>query len=278
MAKICGCFAMLVAEGRLHEALRGWTLRGAVLAAGLPSITYLVQNVCVQVAYQNLDSVAVNILNQSKMVFTALFSFLIVGRRQSPMQCVALLLVMISGVLIILSGKPPTSSTNQSQGQSAWVFGTACIVAGSALSGLGSGMLEWIMQNQKRDSYLLTVEMAVLGCVMLLCSLILDATDDARVWRQEGLFTRWDLLTFIPILSQGWGGIVVGLITKVAGGVRKGFAVVVGLIFTCILRWVVSGKTPSPYVYVAVPLVALSIYLHANYPPTKTTQVKSRSS
>lgn len=34
-----------------------------------------------QVAYQKLDGIVFNILNQTKMLFTALFVFLIVGRR-----------------------------------------------------------------------------------------------------------------------------------------------------------------------------------------------------
>lgn len=37
--------------------------------------------VCTQVAYQKLDGIVFNILNQTKMLFTALFVFLIVGRR-----------------------------------------------------------------------------------------------------------------------------------------------------------------------------------------------------
>lgn len=32
------------------------------------------------------------------------------------------------------------------------------------------------------------------------------------------------LVRFIPVITQGWGGIVVGLISKTAGSVRKGTA------------------------------------------------------
>merc|ERR1719460_2990356 len=91
---------MLYSDGALREVLRGWTLRRSLLVAGLPSFTYLAQNICIQIAYQNIDGVVFNILNQSKMPFTALFSFLIIGRRQSRIQCVALLVVSIAGFLI----------------------------------------------------------------------------------------------------------------------------------------------------------------------------------
>merc|ERR1719443_2304605 len=91
---------MMHLDGVLLETFRGWSLREAVLLAGLPSLTYLAQNLCIQIAYQNIDGVVFNILNQSKMPFTALFSFLIMGRRQSRIQCLALLAVTIAGVLI----------------------------------------------------------------------------------------------------------------------------------------------------------------------------------
>ena len=49
------------------------------------------------------DGVVFNILNQTKMLFTAFFVYLIVGRRQSRMQCVALLIISMAGVLVSYS-------------------------------------------------------------------------------------------------------------------------------------------------------------------------------
>jgi len=264
VAKIVGCAAVLHAQGRGWEVWKGWTLRGSVLAAGIPSITYLVQNYCTQIAYQNLDGLVFNILNQSKMLFTAAFSYLIVGRRQSRIQCVALALVLVAGTLISLSG---SASSSGDQGKSIWVLGLACILTASALSGLGSGLTERTLQRHKRDSLLFTIEMAVYGILIIVLSLPFGLTKDGEVWRREGLFARWGPMTIVPVITQGWGGIVVGLITKVAGGVRKGFAVICGLLLTCLLNWLTGAEHLSPLVRAAVPLVAVSIYLHARHPP-----------
>eukprot|EP00913_Durusdinium_trenchii_P008563 g8042.t1 len=83
----------------------------------------------------------------------------------------------------------------------------------------------------------------------------------------ESLFQGWSLYTWIPVITQGWGGIVVGLIAKTSGSVRKGFAVMVGLLLSCVLKWLVEGKSLRFSVLMAIPLVAASIYLHAKYPP-----------
>lgn len=269
IVKAMGCFAMMHSDGTLREALRGWTLTRALLVAGVPSLTYLAQNIFIQIAYQNIDGIVFNILNQSKMPFTALFSYLIMGRKQSPMQCLALFSVTVAGILIA-SNAPRTGDTGGvNNGHSNWGLGITCVLSASALSGLGSGLTEWILQGQKRSSYLFSAEMAILGCFTIICSLVFNISADGQVWREEGLFTRWTWFTFIPVVTQGLGGIIVGLITKVAGGVKKGFAVIVGLIFTCLVKGLVYGQPLSLHVMLAVPLVAASIFLHANYPPLK---------
>lgn len=268
VAKVIGCLGLLKAEGRFHEALKGWTFGGFLLAAGIPSLTYLIQNYCVQVAYQNLDGIVFNILNQTKMLFTAFFVYLIVGRQQSPIQCIALCLLAAAGVLVSLSGQ--NSLENGLAGN--YFLGSCCIVLASALSGVNGAITEWILQRKKRDSYLFTSEMAVIGCAVIVIGRFVQYFLVTDLTRHEGLFDRWTPMTLIPILTQGWGGIVVGLISKFAGSVRKGFAVMVGLLFSCVLKCLVEGDSLSHATYVAVPLVAVSIFLHASYPPKVSTK------
>ena len=68
--------------------------------------------------------------------------------------------------------------------------------------------------------------------------------------------TGWTLGSWVPILSQALGGIVVGLITKRLGGISKGFAVVCGLIVTGALQMVADGKPLSAELVAALVLVA----------------------
>lgn len=41
---------------------------------------------------------------------------------------------------------------------------------------------------------------------------------------------------------QAFGGIVVGQVTKLAGGVVKGFALIAGIVLTGIANWIIDGK------------------------------------
>lgn len=267
VAKVIGCMGMLNAEGGMKEALRGWTFRSFLLSAGIPSLTYLAQNICVQVAYQKLDGIVFNILNQTKMLFTAFFVYVIVGRRQSLIQCLALCFLTVAGALVSWS-EASTASERPVNGELGnMTVGICCILVASALSGLGGAISEWILQRKRRNSYVFSSEMAILACVVIIAGQLINCISGARA--SEGLFDRWTLRTLIPILTQGWGGIVVGLIAKTSGSVRKGFAVMVGLILSCGLKCVVQGESLSTSTILAVPLVAVSIYLHSMYPPSR---------
>jgi len=266
MAKAVGCLVIMFTDDTGKRCFHGWKLQDCLVAAGIPSVTYLVQNLCVQVAYQNLDAVVFNVLNQSKVLFTALFSFLINGRKQSLLQCLALALVTLGGIFVSLPDAKP-SKDDESDEQENRALGLTCAVVGAALSGLGSGITEWALQRRGRNSFLLSLELASMGCAIIASTLLLGLSSDSVRMRQNGLFVGWTSWTLVPVLSQGLSGIIVGIITQVAGGVRKVMATICGLILTCLLQQVFLGKSLSWMALAAVPLVATGIYVHASFPP-----------
>jgi UDP-sugar transporter A1/2/3 len=64
-------------NGTLWNLHKDWTFSGALIASGLPAALYALQNTLLQLGYRNLDSLTFSMLNQSKLLFTALFMFLI---------------------------------------------------------------------------------------------------------------------------------------------------------------------------------------------------------
>ena len=60
------------------------------------------------------------------------------------------------------------------------------------------------------------------------------------------------------------------MVTKYAGGVVKGFALIAGIVVTGVAQWVLEGKALQTKDYVAVILVSFAIYLHGSFPPSKT--------
>jgi UDP-sugar transporter A1/2/3 len=106
------CF--LVFSGAWCEATYSWTLRSALLAAGVPGTLYVIQNYCNIMANQFLPPVTFSVLNQTKILSTALCCFLLMGQKQSRLQFVALIVLVIA-ILIIQKGMVPCQSVTEGQ-------------------------------------------------------------------------------------------------------------------------------------------------------------------
>ena len=102
----------------------------------------------------------------------------------------------------------------------------------------------------------------------MITSLLLGSPDGKRL-RKESFGEGWTWKTWIPVVTYASGGIVVGLVTKHAGAVRKGFALIFGLVLSGILQNNFdkeNGRVTMEQV-VGGTLAATSLWLHATYPP-----------
>ncbi|KAJ0653452.1 putative nucleotide-sugar transporter [Helianthus annuus] len=73
---ICALFLM-AKDGSLNKVFKEWTLIGSLSASGLPAAIYALQNSLLQISYKSLDSLTFSMLNQTKLIFTALFTYFI---------------------------------------------------------------------------------------------------------------------------------------------------------------------------------------------------------
>ena len=72
--------------------------------------------------------------------------------------------------------------------------------------------------------------------------------------------------SYYPILNQAMGGILVGLVTKYAGSVRKGFALIGGILITAMLQSYAYDKPLTRNQEIGGILAVTSMYAHANFP------------
>lgn len=256
--KLILCVGMLVASGN-EELLGGsWTPMACLRDAGVPSVTYTVQNMLTQTAYRNLDSVTFNVVNQTKILFNALFALVLLGKGQNAVQMVALMFIFSASVLVSLGeGGGDMTDTRED-----FILGIACAAGGAALSGVGAAFTERVLVRNCREPLLFSAELAALSCCSVLLNLLLDLNGDGLLVQKHGLFASWTPWTLVPIVSNAFGGIVVGLVTKRLGSVRKGLAVTCGLILSAFLSVVLMDKPLRPLVALSVPLASAGIFLH----------------
>lgn len=265
--------------------LAGWTLTSSLLLAGFPALLYATQGVLTYMGYQNTDSVTFNGLNQTKTLSAALWCFLLMGKRQSVVQIVALGILLVSALLfqgtISLSGlfqKKVEVDDSDSGGvdiekprpHTSFKKGILPCLAAAFISGLAGALSQKGVQmagGKGRSPYLYTMELSVYSSISLFVSIFATKKGRQSIREEGGLFNNWTPLSIIPIAVRALGGILTALVHKHAGATRKGFALILGLILTGVTQSVIEGETLSANELTAMVFVILSSYLHLSYPP-----------
>lgn len=100
LVKFCMAAAALLITGGWSKATIGWNYKTWLTVAGIPAILYCIQNFATLIAYQNLSPLTFNVLNQSKTLSAALCCYLLMGKVQSRMQILSLILLFTSACVI----------------------------------------------------------------------------------------------------------------------------------------------------------------------------------
>ena len=253
----------------------------------VPAGLYAVQNLAALMAYQNLDALTFNVLNQTKTLSTAMCCYFVMGRSQSVVQIGALFLLLVSALVMEgivplpgLSEPSSTTMTTSNGTEQQWetrhvVNGVLPILLASFLSGLAGALSQQNLQKAGggRNPYLFSMELCVASVLILTMSLAVSP--DGKQILEKGFWQGWTPLTFIPILSNSAGGIVVGLVTKYAGSVRKGFALIFGILLSGVAQalWQPETRIKPAHIAGGV-LAAISLYLHATNPPSSSPPTK----
>ena len=135
------------------------------------------------------------------------------------------------------------------------------------------------VQGKKRGSYLFSIELSVYVMLTLLVSLLFSA-DGARL-SSRGLFDGFKPISLVPATTTGLchpcrtaalsrgaalGGLCVGQVVKYAGGVQRGFCVLLGILLTGLIEILIFAAPFSVAILVSLPLVLLGTYLHIAHP------------
>jgi UDP-sugar transporter A1/2/3 len=93
---------------------------------------------------------------------------------------------------------------------------------------------------------------------------------------EHGFWNHWTALsTWIPIFTSAGGGVMLGLVTKYAGAVRKGFTLIFGLLLPGILQALVEPEVGVSSGQIAGgSLAAISLFLHSTYPPVAKKEIQ----
>ncbi|GAX11317.1 solute carrier family 35 (UDP-sugar transporter), member A1/2/3 [Fistulifera solaris] len=273
----------LFVSGAARESWKNWSVISWLAVALFPALLYSVQNLASIMAYQNLDALTFNVLNQTKTLSAALCTYLVMGKTQSQWQIVALFLLFLSA--LVMEGIVPVDAllgsfrTNYSQHTNRTkdrfnthhlTYGVAPLLLASFISGLAGAVAQKNLQTGARNSYQFSMELCIATILILTGSLLV--APDGRMILEHGFWHNWTLWTWIPIFTNAIGGVLVGLVTKYAGSVSKGFALIFGMLLSGMVQAMIEPDIGvSAGQVVGGLLAATSLYLHSTNPPKPKT-------
>ncbi|XP_038069750.1 UDP-N-acetylglucosamine transporter-like [Patiria miniata] len=240
------------------------------LKLAVPSGLYTIQNNLLFLALSNLDAATYQVTYQLKILTTAMFSVLMLSKKLNSNKWVSLVLLM-AGVALV---QMPTESKDQEKIESApsknQFVGLVAVLSACFSSGFAGVYFEKILKGTKQSIWLRNIQLAFFGVLFGLGGVIMN---DGQQVMSAGFFQGYNNLTWIVVLNQAFGGLIIAAVIKYADNILKGFATSLSIILSMIVSYyLLNDFIPSSYFFLGAALVISATFLYG-YEPSKTTQL-----
>ena len=242
-----------------------------------------IQKNLLYLAIYNLDAAVFQVTYQAKILTTALFSVILLGKKLSCRKVIGLL-VLTLGVSLVQLDKVEENASKSYQEQKRWV-GVLAVLGACCTSGFGGVYFELVLKpRQNSDSGTpppsVWAKNVQLSMFALMIALITAFIKDHKAILQNGFFQGYSPLVVLVITLEAGGGLVVAAVIKYADNILKSFATAVSIVTSTIVSMVVFGFVISQLFIGGSLLVFIAIYMYqmAPDPPTRTEQLPSQTS
>ena len=234
------------------------------LKMSVPAIVYALQNNLQYVAVSNLGAAVFQVTYQMKILTTALFSVLLLGKRLTGLQWGSLVTLFVGVAMVQLSSKA-TERSSQEQHQ---LLGLAAVILSCLSSGFAGVYFEKMLKGSSASVWLRNVQLGLFGSLSALIGMF--AKDWDAIY-ENGFFFGYSPLVVTVVVQQAVGGLVVAVVVKYADNILKGFATSLSIIISCIAA-VFFFKFQITFTFtIGAAFVMVAIYLYGKpQAPSKT--------
>lgn len=265
VVKLITCLAVLKMTGELERSfamVRANPLDS--LKSYVPALIYVVQNRLLVAALGNLDAATFQVAYQLKLLTTALFSILVLKKRISAFQWLALILLFIGVAIVEPPSGPETNLLGLSQNPSLGLF---YIICASVLSGFACTYFELLLTGSTKSLWCWNIELAFSSIVTAVLAQWVFERDTLR---EKGYLHGFDWIVWLLIALHSFGGLLVSMVIKYANNMLKSFACSVSIVLSCLFSVIFLGTILSLSFILGTCLVLISIPLYAVFPRKST--------
>ena len=192
----------------------------------IPSLLYTIQNNLLYFALSHLDAATYQVGYQIKILTTAVFSVLMLGKRISVMQWFSLV-ILTAGVSLAQLSAPSNKNTDHATNSLA---GFIAVLAAACLSGFAGVYFESILKGSHTTLWMRNIQMS-LSSILISLAIVRLSPKDWQSVQEKGFFFGYTFVVWFVIFLQAVGGLVVAVVVKYADNILKGKSILVLFIF-----------------------------------------------
>ena len=230
------------------------------LRVAVPSTLYMIQNNLFYVGISNLPAATFQVIFQMKLLTTALFAVLILGRKLNLTKWASLVILSLGVAAVqieatISKDQKEANSTNQNP-----LLGFMAVLAACMTSGFAGVYFEKILKDSEVSLWIRNIQLGVIGALMGAATAYFS---EGKEILEHGFFYGYNEYTIGAIFTQALGGLIIACVVKYADSILKGFATSLAIILSCVMSVFLFNFQVTPVFVVGATMVVGSVYIYS---------------
>ncbi|XP_061680196.1 UDP-N-acetylglucosamine transporter-like isoform X2 [Syngnathoides biaculeatus] len=230
------------------------------LKLAIPSGVYTLQNNLLYVALSNLDAATYQLTYQLKILTTALFSVLMLGRRLGIYQWLSLIILMAGVALVQWPSESSVVAEKASVSAGSQFAGVTAVLVACCSSGFAGVYFEKILKESKQSVWIRNIQLGIFGLFFGFFGML--SFDGDKVM-ESGMFQGYNAVTCAVVTLQALGGLVIAAVIKYADNILKGFATSLSIILSAFISYFfLQDFEPTSIFFLGAVLVIAATFLY----------------
>jgi UDP-sugar transporter A1/2/3 len=199
-------------------------------AMAVPALLYFIQNNLQYTGAKLLDAAVYQVSCQFKIITTAMFAVWILQKKLTIEKWTALGCLTLGIALVNVSLDHSEKESKSVAGQ---LGGLIAIAIATVLSGLAGIWFEKVLKGSQQSVILRNIQLSLFSCMT---GILMGLNPTNRDFiSKNGFFYGYNALTWLAVLLQALGGLIVAYVVKYADNILKGFATSISIIMTSVI-------------------------------------------
>jgi len=221
----------------------------------IPSMLYTVQNNLQFVAVQNLSPAVFQVTSQLKILSTALFTVILLGRVLGAHKWAALCVLTIGCVFVNLDSVSPSAKKDGGN----QLLGVVCCLCMACTSGLAGVYFEKMLKGAKTSLWIRQIQLGIGGIAIGTFGAF---SKDGPAIMEYGFFQGYTNFVCFLVCLNSLGGLLVAVVVKYTDNIAKAFAVSISIILSAVISIPLFGTSISGLFFIGTSLVIGSVFLY----------------